>query len=499
MTRNFLFFLLSLSLGLCFSQNARKLQIPDSLNKKSQEINEASHDYLSEGNYYYLRSNYSKSLDNYLLARDLSKNNIDKFNTVNFNIGLLKLEIGDFEEAQKLFLNYKKYLEDNNLTNRNDYISCLYALATTNTKGGNYDQSDFYIELGLEKNKKINSGENYSNLLLVSGINQFERKNYNQSIITLKKTSKIITDNSYNAQNLALSEFYIGMGLYRTNNSNFLNNFKIVDSLNINTKSASRDLISIYPILIEYYKKKDNKERQLYFIEHLLVVDNILNKNNGILSSEISKKYDIPILLKEKEKLISDLSFINSIFFLTISVIAVLFISFLIFYNNKIKKFKRQAILLTKTNEFVIQNKIMGKKIPSIEISIKNELSKSTISEDLLKFLSLKLIEFENNKGFLNRDVTLYSLAKELDTNRDYLSKAVNDLKSKNFPQYINELRINYLIEQLKVNPKLQMLTIAGMAEEAGFKNSESFANSFKKITGTLPSYYLKALKKIKR
>ena len=95
----------------------------------------------------------------------------------------------------------------------------------------------------------------------------------------------------------------------------------------------------------------------------------------------------------------------------------------------------------------------------------------------------------------MNGNLTLDSLAKEFNTNRDYLSKSVNELKGNNFSQYINELRIKYIIEELKMNPKLQKLTIAGIAEEAGFNNSESFTNSFKKLTETLPSYYIKALK----
>jgi hypothetical protein len=39
-----------------------------------------------------------------------------------------------------------------------------------------------------------------------------------------------------------------------------------------------------------------------------LSVDSILNKNNNFLTTEINKRYDTPILLKEKEILISDLS-----------------------------------------------------------------------------------------------------------------------------------------------------------------------------------------------
>ncbi|MGA9212795.1 hypothetical protein [Kaistella sp.] len=79
------------------------------ISKKSQNFDNIAQGYLLKGNHFYFTSDYSKSLENYLLARDFSKNNQDIYNIVNFNIGLLKLELGNYQEAQKLFLDYKKY------------------------------------------------------------------------------------------------------------------------------------------------------------------------------------------------------------------------------------------------------------------------------------------------------------------------------------------------------------------------------------------------------
>jgi len=40
----------------------------------------------------------------------------------------------------------------------------------------------------------------------------------------------------------------------------------------------------------------------------------------------------------------------------------------------------------------------------------------------------------------------------------------------------------------------MRKYTIAAISEEIGFNNSETFTNAFKKITGTLPSYFIKLL-----
>lgn len=471
------------------------------ISKKVKNFDNISRGYLQKGNYYYLKSDYSKSLENYLFARDFSENNKDIYNIINFNIGLLKLELGSYQESLKLFLDYKKYLENNNLTVRKDYISCLYAIAYTYSKMNQLDLSDSFVKLGLEKNSQTNDKKNYSNLLLVSGINSYKRIQYDQAIKKLENVSKLIKNNSYNIQNLALSEFYIGMSLYASNNIFFLDKFKVVDSIIINTNDVTSELRDLYPILIEHYKKTNDKENQLLYIEHLLDVDSILNKTNHILYTELNKKYDTPILLKEKEKLISELDSKNSILFWTSGIIGLILIVFLFLYyknNKKIKYYQQQAVLLTKNPEPIIIEKkssIVDNKAPE---KIKKEIAKNVLSEEILNSLNLKFKQFEECKEFLNGNVTLDSLSKDFNTNRDYLSKSVNILKGKSFSQYINELRINYLIEELKINQKLQKLTIAGIAEEAGFNNSESFTNAFRKITGTLPSYYLKALKNVK-
>lgn len=472
------------------------------ISKKSQDLDNVALGYLKKGNYFYFTSDYAKSLENYLQARDFSKKDGVVYNTANFNVGFLKLDLGNYQEAKKLFLNYKKYLENRNLTNSKNYVSCLYSIAYIYSKTNKLDLSDSYVKLGLIKNTKIDSLVNYSNLMLVSGINQYKRKDYLHAAKILENVSKLMKRNSSKIQNLALSEFYAGMSFYKTNNIIFLDKFKTVDSIIIKTKNADSKLVEFYPILIEHYKKAGDKEKQLFYIEHFLEVNRILNQNSKILAKEINKKYDIPILLKEKENLISDLNSKNSVLFWISGIIGFVLIILIFLYFNKSKKtkyYKQQAVLLAKNsaqNPFKKINKKLGFK-DELSAKLDHRNSKTGISEEILNTLYLKFESFEKNKDFLNKDLCLESLAKEFKTNRDYLSKAVNEIKGKSFSQYINEQRIAYLVEELKTNPHLQKLTIAGIAEEVGFSNTESFTNSFKKLTGTLPSFYLKALKNI--
>lgn len=473
----------------------------DSMRSVSKKMNNSQYlanSYKYKGNYYYIKGEYPNALTNYLIARDYSKGDSETFHILNFNIGLLKLELKEYQQAIQLFLSYKQYLEKNNAERSFDYLSCIYALAYTHSFTDELNVSNQYIELGLKKNQVIKDDESKANLLMVSGINDYKRKNYKEALKSLKIASKLMRGNYYYPQNLAISEYYIGRILYNMNNEDFLSTFEKVDSIITKTKNVTYELRNTYPLLIEYYKKTGNKEKQLYYIEHLLSVDSILNRNNSFLSTEINKKYDTPILLEEKENLIADLNSKNYTLFWLLGIGGVLLASLILLQvknRKKIKLYQNKADLL-------IQSSIPIENIDSIDIvaidevrdDTKKERSKNTLSDDKLKQLSIMLKEFENGKRFLDKTINLDVLSKELNTNRAYLSKSVNNLKGLNFPQYLNQLRIKYIIEELKKNKSLQKLTIVALADEAGYNNVESFTNAFKKITGTLPSYFIKAL-----
>ena len=173
-----------------------------------------------------------------------------------------------------------------------------------------------------------------------------------------------------------------------------------------------------------------------------------------------------------------------------------LFFIFIIRKNKiKIKEYEKQAKALIEKFSDSPTPLVLEEKHLEKNNSIEKKEDKIILSNDpKFKILIGKIDEFEANNDFLKKNLTLDSLAKEFQTNRDYLSKLINESKSKNFSQYLNELRINYIVEELKSNKKMRKHTIAAIADDIGYNNSESFTNAFKKITGTLPSYYIKAL-----
>lgn len=128
------------------------------------------------------------------------------------------------------------------------------------------------------------------------------------------------------------------------------------------------------------------------------------------------------------------------------------------------------------------------------EVSNKQVEDDIGIADEVVNDILRKLSEFEEKHQFLQNNISISSLAKEINTNTKYLSKVINYHKNKSFTNYVNELRVQYSVEQLRENASLKNYTIQGIAQEMGFNSAESFSAAFKKSTGIKPSYFMRKL-----
>ena len=74
------------------------------------------------------------------------------------------------------------------------------------------------------------------------------------------------------------------------------------------------------------------------------------------------------------------------------------------------------------------------------------------------------------------------------------MSKIINHYQKKTFTYYINDLRIDYVVNRLKEDISFRKYTIEAIGKEAGFKTSRAFSEGFKKKTGLYPSYFISKL-----
>ncbi len=121
------------------------------------------------------------------------------------------------------------------------------------------------------------------------------------------------------------------------------------------------------------------------------------------------------------------------------------------------------------------------------------ELIQENYSEsqlEMFQMLKEKLVKFmEEEKPYIDQDLSILKLAKDLGTNTKYLSYVINKEFNQSFINYVNAYRIQDVKSKLKEGNLTY--TIEALSQNAGFKSKSSFNAAFKKYTGKTPSQYL--------
>lgn len=302
----------------------------------------------------------------------------------------------------------------------------------------------------LETILENTSGEHPNNFLKMVVLNQlgklfFQKQDYAKSIECYQaglEISEQFQNKNYQAQ---ISENLSSVYLALKNPTNFYSYKKTAQKLDD-----------------EIEKAEDQAVNSIY---------NYVNSNNTAKRDSLKKMY-----------------IRNLVIFSTVLLIILLIWILLRFrYRNRAKQY----------NSFIsyIENRQNPKEIlPAKEISKGLNIPLETENA-----LVSKLDQFENSKHFTKQDMSLALLAAHFDTNTKYLSEVINTHKGKNFNSYINELRINYIIDKLKSNKTYLQYKISYLAEESGFSSHSSFATVFKAVTGISPTVFIDLLKSTKK
>ncbi|REC76496.1 hypothetical protein DRF60_14130 [Chryseobacterium elymi] len=158
---------------------------------------------------------------------------------------------------------------------------------------------------------------------------------------------------------------------------------------------------------------------------------------------------------------------------------------------------KRNQRKLHESYEKVINNLKKAHDLPAQNLQLEIASEKSiNITDETLKMILTKLEKFEKSQKFIKKDLSLTSLANDLNTNTRYLSEIIKQYKGNSYSNYINGLRINYITNKLYENHIYREYKISYLAEACGFSSREVFAVIFKKETGVSPSYFINNLKK---
>ncbi len=107
-------------------------------------------------------------------------------------------------------------------------------------------------------------------------------------------------------------------------------------------------------------------------------------------------------------------------------------------------------------------------------------------------YTTLLLAKMDQERYYLQPDLSLRWLADTIHLNPNKLSWLLNEQLGKNFYDFVNNYRLK-AFQQRALDPQNSHLSLLGLAHDSGFNSKSVFNDYFKKATGTTPKAWVKA------
>jgi len=254
--------------------------------------------------------------------------------------------------------------------------------------------------------------------------------------------------------------------------------------------------VESFEFLADSYREVNNKEKsKLYMEKYTFLKDSLAYVDKSEADATMKK------MVKEVETENKENSKKQWIITGVLALLAGLITVILWRRKNKAlrRKYEQMMVKLKNDEAVLAEETIEETEDQDVESESNNDLqaatNKNAIPADTKERILKRLAAFEKSEKFLKKDLTVGSLAAQLNTNTKYLSEAIKNNRSQNFNNYINSLRINYIVHKLYNEPKYREYKISYLAEECGYASSQVFVIAFKKINGLTPSYFIQNLK----
>lgn len=478
--------------------------------KKSADKKLLTDAYLNKGVVLMDESKYQNALDNILIANKYSndiKNDYLIYKTI-YYIAQNKIYLGLYEDANKELRICLEFFR-NNLNNASlgvdyqiYYIYSLMSYIDSNTRIGKHAENKALLKEAFEYINKKNLKIYLPYFISSEGTDAYYTQDYKTAIFKLSEAIRL-----YNDQWPHISEiYYLGLTNWKLNkHSVAVKYLEEIDKEYNNTKKLDPQYRAAYELLIKYNDSIGNRDKQLEYINKLMLLDRNYEKNFKYLYTKINKDYDTQKLISEKNRIESSLklqrTIISSLF-----LIALLIFSFFGFRFYKLQKIYKERF------EEIITNKPITREGLSPETNLKDIILNSNKNFDLefynkipglnpliVENILKQLDDFERNNKFLDNQISQKLMSENLGTNYTYLSKIINVYKGKTYNNYVNDLRLDYLINLLKNDAKYLNYDVKDLASMTGFTSAVNFSDNFQRKYQIKPSIFIKMMKENSR
>lgn len=225
--------------------------------------------------------------------------------------------------------------------------------------------------------------------------------------------------------------------------------------------------------------------------------DSVYNKNKLQSVIEMKTRYETEKQEKEniqlaKQTEIQRLRIRLLVISLIVLTIATLIILFFYYQKNIVyKKIVKKNLEIVKAEK---QIEICRQQhVENDSNSAGGKLKYEEIENSKLGLLVKFLRYMDDEKPYLDSNLSMDDVCRNISTNRTYLSQMINEHFRKNFNAYVNELRIKEA-RRLLSEKEHSHISVEGIGSMAGFSSKVSFHSNFKNLIGVTPSFYRKTL-----
>lgn len=529
-------------LGTVYAENRKKLAYADSMLHTATQIGRQDilgDAWMTNGMLHELNENYNVALSSYIQAQKHLSSDENPYlnNVLNLSVARVRNYLGQYHRAQQILFTTLIFFRDNHrkihdTDYRDYYMHTLIALLDTQSKLGGSAENEKLVAEGVSFIEKEKLPQFRPYFVGSEGIDAYYRKNYPLAISKLNHALSLYNDNWKHLT----EKFYLGMSYYKAGkHPEALKYLNMLDEEFRKTGKIDPQFRPAFETLYEYHKNTGNVQKQLEYVNKLLQINTLYEKNYKELFQQLSSRYDNKVLQEEKEQLQNRLvtdriqSGIISGASLLIAFVS-LFIA-LRYYRrrNYYKKLYEAFSAIPQpgpeadgdtdsererfqedelpANQELSEDKIFVAPAPTDETVPENEAeavnsepvqqgtrSGGDLNPLLVDQIMDRLRQFEHDKGYMKRNLTLTALASYCGTNSTYLSKVLNQNMGLGFNGYLNSLRLNEVIQMWKTKPRTRQLSIQDTANKLGYSTAQSFSKNFQERYHISPTYFLKRL-----
>lgn len=173
-----------------------------------------------------------------------------------------------------------------------------------------------------------------------------------------------------------------------------------------------------------------------------------------------------------------------------LSVISDLVIIFLI-YGVALAQWRNPKLFIINKIEKI--NDVYGDKANEAHQLNEKKQTNSALDSSTKTAILVEIKRYmEDKHAFKDNQLNLLSLSELVGVSTHHLSEVLNQHEGKNFYQFVNNYRINYVCEQLKKDQKCKIIDLA---LASGFSSKSTFNAVFKQFMGVSPTQYRNTMK----